>query len=98
MQSPGMTLKIEMFGHLVEELSYWQKCCDEEAELGGEEFQYCEDEFTKVLAAIRDFRTILIEDLDIYVKNCKEDGIPIDLGYWRIKRQLEESTFSLVNN
>lgn len=95
MQTPGMTLRIEMFGALVDELAYWQKCLEEEEENEGDELEYCGARFEETLDSIREFREILLEDLDNYVKDCKEHNIPIDLGYWRIKKQLHESTFDV---
>ena len=84
-----------MFGNLVDELQYWQKCIEDEEVNGdsGDELDYCESMFTETLDAIREYREMLIGDLEQYVRDCKENDIPVDLGYWRIKKQLYESTF-----
>jgi hypothetical protein len=94
MQTPDRNLRIEMFGNLVEELSYWQRCIEDEEMSGEADLDYCESRFSETLDAIREFRIILIEDLELYVKDCKANSIPVDLGYWRVKKQLYESTFS----
>jgi len=83
-----------MFGNLVEELSYWQKCLEDEEASGECDLEYCESKFEETLDAVREFRLILIEDLEQYVKDCKEHDIPVDLGYHRVRKQLYESTFS----
>ena len=96
MQNANTTFKIEMFGNLIEELSYWHNSVDDEGD--DEELQYCEDKFLETLRAVRDLRAVLLEDLNDYVQECKEDGIPIDIGYYRVKKQLEESTFELIRS
>lgn len=91
MQYPGMTLRIEMFGNLVDELTYWHKCLDQEE--GEDSLEYCEERYTDALDACKDMRSILIEELDQYVRDCKTNDIPVDISYWRIKAQLIETDF-----
>lgn len=94
MQSPEMNLRIEMFGNLIEDLNYWHNCCDnEEAE---QEAEYCEQKFIETLASVKEMREILLLDFEEYFNDCKLNEIPIDIGYWRIRKQLQESTFELI--
>jgi hypothetical protein len=94
MQTPEMTMRIEMFGNLVEELAYWGKCCDDQEE-DRDELEYCEQMFSDTLEAVREFREILLEDLEIYRSDCKRHQIPEDISYYRIYKQLQESSFSV---
>lgn len=94
MQSPEMNLRIEMFGNLIEDLNYWHICCDnEESE---EELQYCEQMFIDTLASVKEMREILLADFEEYLNDCKANEIPVDIGYWRVRKQLQESTFELI--
>jgi hypothetical protein len=96
-QNPNLVLKINLFGNLIEELNHWHLCCDDEARYGEEdELQYCEDKFVETLEAVRDMRALLLSDLEEYVRLCKEDNEPVDLGLYRVKKQLDESTFELI--
>ncbi len=92
MQNPSLTLKIEMFGNLVDELEYWNKCCANEAD-SDIQMEYCENKFKDVLDACREVRDILMVELNEYVDNCKSNQIPISLDYWRIRKQLQEVSF-----
>lgn len=94
MQTPELTLKIEMFGNLIEELNYWHYICEHEE--GENEFEYAEQMFVDALSSVKEMREILLEDLDEYRKHCEINSIPVDLSYYRIQKQLKESTFSLV--
>jgi hypothetical protein len=96
MQSPEMNLRIEMFGNLIEDLNYWHNCCDNEE--GDEELQYCEQMFIDVLSSVKEMREILLLDFEEYFNDCKFNEIPVDLGYWRVKKQLEDSTFELIRS
>lgn len=91
MQSPGTTLRIEMFGNLVDELKYWHTCLSDED--SDDSIEYCEERFQDVLDACKEMRLLLIEELEDYVKDCNKSDIPIDISYWRIRRQLFETTF-----
>lgn len=93
MQTPELTLKIEMFGNLIEELNYWHYVCEHEE--GEHEFEYAEQMFQDSLNAVRDLRNILLEELDEYKNHCRANGVPIDISYHRIQKQLEESTFTI---
>jgi hypothetical protein len=92
MQTPQLTFKIEMFGNLIEELNNWQRIGEEEDLMDSD---YVEDRFVETLAAVRDMRNILLQELEEYIYDCKNTGTPVDLSYYRIKKQLAESTFSL---
>lgn len=94
MQNPSLTLKIEMFGNLIEELNYWHYVCDYEE--GENELVYAEQMFVDTLSSVREMREILLEELDEYRRNCEVDNVPVDISYYRIQKQLKESTFSLV--
>lgn len=96
MQRPELTLKIEMFGNLIEELNYWHYICEHEE--GEHEFEYAEQMFVDSLHAVRELREILLEELNEYKMDCRTTGTPIDIGYHRIQKQLQESTFSLIPN
>lgn len=97
MQIASLTFKIELFGNLIEELNYWNKSCEEESDMGeGEDLQYCEDKFLETLRSVRDMRAILLNDFTEYKLDCKTNGTPIDLSYYRIERQLKESSFELL--
>lgn len=91
MQYPELNLRIEMFGNLVDELKYWHTCIS--GEEGEDSLEYCEERFQDSLDACKDMREILLEELDQYVKDCRTDDIPIDLGYYRVNRQLKETSF-----
>ena len=91
MQNPETTFRIEMFGNLVDELKYWHNCLSDEN--SDDSIDYCEDKFEETLTACREYREILIEELDEYVKDCRNGDIPIDLSYWRIRKQLQETDF-----
>jgi hypothetical protein len=91
MQYPELNLRIEMFGNLVDELQYWHKCIS--GEEGEDSLEYCEERFQDAIDACKDMRLIILEELEEYVKNCRTNDIPLDLGYYRVKRQLTESTF-----
>ena len=92
MQTPQLTFKIEMFGNLIEELNNWQRIGEEDDLMDSD---YVEDRFIETLAAVRDMRDILLKELEEYEAACRINNEPIDLGYYRIKKQLAESTFSL---
>lgn len=94
MQNPELNLRIEMFGNLVLELGKWNDACNDEA--GLTELEYCEQMFIDCLAAVRDMRETLLEDLNEYKINCRTTETPIDISYHRIHVQLKESTFSLT--
>src|SRR5262245_10397927 len=70
MQNPSLTLKIEMFGNLVEELGYWHNACNND-DGSDDEFEYCEQMFLDTLAAVRDMREVLLEDFNEYRNDCK---------------------------
>jgi hypothetical protein len=91
-----MNLKIEMFGNLVEDLNYWHNCCENEGT--EDQIEYCEQMFIDVLSSVREMREILLNDFEEYINDCKFNQVPIDLGYWRIRKQLQESTFALIKN
>jgi hypothetical protein len=91
MQYPELNLRIEMFGNLVDELQYWHKCIS--GEEGEDSLEYCEERFQDAIDACKDMRLIILEELEQYVKDCRTNDIPLDLGYYRVKRQLTESTF-----
>ena len=95
MQNPSLTLKIEMFGNLVDELNHWNLCCEDESVQGGDELEYCEQRFLEVLDAVKEYRELLLEEFEVYFHDCKLNKIPIDISYYRIKRQLQESYFEL---
>ena len=82
-----------MFGNLIEELNYWHYVCEHEE--GEHEFEYAEQMFVDTLNSVREMREILLEELNDYRIDCEANQIPIDLGYFRIQKQLKESTFSL---
>ena len=91
-----MNLRIEMFGNLVEDLNYWHACCDnEESE---DELEYCEQMFIDTLSSVKEMREILLDDFEEYLNDCKANQVPIDLGYWRVRKQLQESTFTLIRS
>lgn len=92
MQNENLTMRIELFGSMVEELTYWNDVCNNEE---GDALEYAESKFEDSLAAVKDFRAILIDDLYGYVADCKEFDEPIDLNYYRILKQLEQSTFEV---
>jgi hypothetical protein len=94
MQNPEMNLRIEMFGNLIEDLNYWHSCCDNEE--NEDELQYCEQMFIDTLASVKEMRQILLEDFEEYLNDCKLNEIPVDIGYWRVRKQLQESTFELI--
>jgi hypothetical protein len=85
-----------MFGNLIQELDYWRYVCEHEED--GVEFEYAEQMFIDVLSSVKEMREVLLEDLNEYRIDCKVNNTPTDLGYWRIKKQLEESTFSLYSS
>jgi hypothetical protein len=99
MQTPEITLRIEMFGNLIEELNRWHYLCESdeiEMEINNTTHEYCEQMFIDTLSAVREMREMLLEELNEYRNDCKLNQIPIDLSYVRIEKQLKESTFSLV--
>jgi hypothetical protein len=96
MQKPELSLKIEMFGNLIEELNYWHYVCEHEE--GEQAFEYAEQMFVDSLDAVRELREILLEELDEYRNDCKLHNEPVDISYFRIQKQLQESTFSLLPN
>lgn len=81
-----------MFGNLVEELGYWNDQCNQE---DGNELIYCEQRFEDMLVSVRGMREQLLEELYEYIRDCKENNTPIDISYWRILKQLEQSTFEI---
>lgn len=91
-QTPALTLKIELFGNLIEQLNHWQSIGEEDDVM---DLDYVEERFIETLAAIRDMRNVLLEDLEGYLHDCKVNNVPVDLNYFRIKKQLDESTFSI---
>lgn len=95
MQTPEMSFRIELFGGLIEELNMWHASCEDHED---DDFEYCEVKFIETLKAVRDTREMLLEDLEKYLEDCKRTDIPIDLSYYRILRQLKESTFDLVRS
>lgn len=96
MQRPELTLKIEMFGNLIEELNYWHHVCEHEE--GDREFEYAEQMFVDTLSSVKEMREVLLEELDEYRRDCEVGNVPVDISYYRIQKQLKESTFSLVPN
>lgn len=89
MQNAEMTLRIEMFGNLLMELKHWHLCLDNE-EGSDETFEYLENRYEEVLDAVREFKELLLVDLNEYVSNCKENDIPIDISYYRIRKEVSE--------
>lgn len=96
MQTPELTFRIEMFGNMIEELNYWHHVCEHEE--GETEFEYAEQMFTDTLNAVRELREDLLVELSDYKQYCKNNEIPVDLSYFRIEKQLKESTFALLPN
>lgn len=90
MQRPDITFRIELFSTLIDELNDWHEACQDD------DFEFAEEKFVETLKAVKDMREVLLEALEGYVNDCKVHRIPVDLGYWRIKKQLEESSFSVV--
>lgn len=89
MERPDLTFKIELFGNLVEELGYWA----EESNNGG--IELAEEKFDETLAAVKEMRGLLLEDLNEYERNCKLNNEPIFLSYRVIKKELEKHTFEI---
>ena len=89
MERPDLTLKIEIFGNLVEELGYWAD------ESNNDGLDIAEDKFDEVLEAVQAMRQILLEDLNEYERNCKVNNEPIFLSYRVIKKELEKHTFEI---
>lgn len=85
MQNPQLTLKIELLGGLVEELAFWSN------DLKGDE--YSDNKFEEVLDAVREMREVVLEELEDYFNECKLSGEPIALNYYRVKKELERTTF-----
>lgn len=95
MQTPELTFKIEIFGNLIEDLNYWHLSCGEDE---NDDLPYCEEKFIESLRAVRDMRAVLLEELEWYLNDCRINQVPIDLSYYRIKKQLEDSTFELIRS
>lgn len=91
----SLKFKIELFGHLIEELDYWHKSCgnDEDED---DELRYCEDRFIQTLSAVREMRQILLDDLKEYFDYVGIHKETVNLGFKRIQKQLNESTFEIV--
>ena len=85
MQRPGLTLKIELLGGLIEELSFWSSLED-----GGE---YAEIKFDEVLGAVREMRVVVLEELTEYEEDVRTTNEPVFLNYIRVKKELERTTF-----
>ena len=93
MQKPEITLQIELFGNLVEELNYCSDLCDIEEEEFGQAIEETEERFYEVLAAVREMRDTLSNMMREYRNECEEFDIPIDINYHRIYKQLKETSF-----
>lgn len=87
MERPEITFKLELLGHLILELKYWT------SEFEDGEIQAVEDEFDRTLAAVKEMRQVLLEELDGYVEHCKVNNEPIYLPYWTVRKELREATF-----
>lgn len=89
MERPDLTFKIEIFGNLVDELGYWA------TESNENDIEIAEIKFDETLAAVKEMRSLLLEDLEEYERNCKLNNEPIFLSYRVIKKELEKHTFEI---
>lgn len=87
MQNPEMNLRIEMFGNLLQDLTHWNRCLEYEED--SDSLEYLENRYEEVRVALKEFRDLLIEELTDYVEECKRYNTPIDLGYYRVRRELQ---------
>lgn len=88
MQRHALTLKIELFGHLLEELNYWASVDDD--------IDLAEDKFKEVLSAIKEMREILLKDIEGYLNECRTTKEPINLNYVIVFKELKRATFSHI--
>jgi hypothetical protein len=88
MQRPDLTFKIETLGNLVLELNHWDAVL-----LHNSDIIVAEQEFDKVLDAIKEMKQIILEELDGYFQDCKLNNEPVFLPYWTIRKELRESNF-----
>ena len=84
MEVRELTLKIELLGGLLEELAFW-------AEIN--ESEESDNKFDEVLSAVREMRSIILEELEGYMLHAKVYNEPVCLNYYRVKKELERSTF-----
>lgn len=91
MQDQEIVARIEMFGGLLLELKHWHLCLENEE--GEEPLEYLESRYNETLDVCREFRLLLIMELNEYVENCKRDNEPIDISFYRIKKDLEQNPF-----
>jgi predicted component of type VI protein secretion system len=84
-ENPTLTLKIELLGGLVQELSFWASLED-----GGE---YGDQKFDEVLSAAQEMRVIVLDDIEEYLNDCKVNNEPVCLNYFRVRRELQACTF-----
>ena len=91
MQDQEIVARIEMFGGLLLELKHWHLCLENEE--GESPLEYLESRYNETLDVCREFRLLLIMELNEYVENCKRYNEPIDISFYRIKKDLEQNPF-----
>ena len=85
MEVADLTFKIEVLGHLLEELHLWSN--EEEG------VAYADKKFEETLAAVKEMRDIVLNDLEEYFKHAKDNNEPIYLPYFQIRRDLQRAEF-----
>lgn len=85
MDSSDITFKIEILGHLLEELNYWSEQ-DEDLELADKKYE-------EVMAAAKEMKEVVLTDIEEYLRHAKDNNQPIYLPYVQIQRDLKKAKF-----
>lgn len=85
MTKEDIVFKIEILGHLLEELHYWS---EQEQDL-----DLADERFDEALAAVKEMREIVLTDLEDYFEYIKESGEPIYLPFVQIRRDIKNANF-----
>jgi hypothetical protein len=80
MSDPDLDFKIEILGHLLEELHLWS--------LEEEGVAFADKKFDETLAAVKEMKDVVLNDLEEYFRYVKANNEPTYLPYYQIRKDL----------
>lgn len=80
MSDPDLDFKIEILGHLLEELHLWSS--EEEG------VAFADKKFDETLAAVKEMKDVVLNDLEEYFRYVKANNEPTYLPYYQIRKDL----------
>ena len=85
MDKAEITFKIELLGHLLAELQYWD---GEDMDLA-----FADQKYDETLAALKEMKGIVLEELEGYFLYVRTNNEPPYLPYYQIYRDLKNAKF-----